>query len=214
MFEVKESIDAKTAGTGSGAGKNIIPQAGDIIPFAGTTAPNGWAICDGSNGTPDLRGKFTVGAASTGNIGASTGSTSHGHNYDFGSAANFNTSSSTHGNWTNNNTYGQGVVAHGHNRNFSMGTNSYAGPNFITSNAGNISRCLRAGHTHNAWNVNVGADGNTTQGHSHSSYINTRNTSVTSHTHTAASASGVSGNTGDLVSDLVPYIILNYIMKL
>jgi microcystin-dependent protein len=26
--------------------------------------PNGWVLCDGSNGTPDLRGRFVVGAGS------------------------------------------------------------------------------------------------------------------------------------------------------
>jgi microcystin-dependent protein len=27
----------------------------------GTTVPNGWALCNGNNSTPDLRGKFIVG---------------------------------------------------------------------------------------------------------------------------------------------------------
>lgn len=36
---------------------NIIPR-GCILAWNGTTAPSGWAICDGTNGTPDLRGRF------------------------------------------------------------------------------------------------------------------------------------------------------------
>lgn len=211
-FKVKASVDAKSAGTGTDVGANIIPQAGDIIPFAGSTAPSGWALCDGSNGTPDLRGKFVVGADSVGNIGFTSGGT-HEHAYDFGSTANFDTSSSTHGNWTNTNTYGQGLVAHTHNRNFSIGTNAYAGTTYITSNAGNISRCLRSGHSHNPWNANIGSDGNTTQPHTHGSNINSRTTTPTAHTHTAAS-SAASGNTTGYTGDLVPYIVLNYIMKL
>ena len=35
---------------------------GMIMMFTGSTAPNGWAICDGQNGTPDLRARFIVGA--------------------------------------------------------------------------------------------------------------------------------------------------------
>ncbi len=35
--------------------------AGLIIMWQGTTAPEGWALCNGSNGTPDLRGRFIVG---------------------------------------------------------------------------------------------------------------------------------------------------------
>lgn len=42
-----------------------IPQGG-IIMWSGTITniPSGWALCNGSNGTPDLRNKFVVGAHS------------------------------------------------------------------------------------------------------------------------------------------------------
>lgn len=36
--------------------------SGVIVLWSGTTAPSGWAICDGQNGTPDLRGVFVIGA--------------------------------------------------------------------------------------------------------------------------------------------------------
>ncbi len=39
---------------------NIIPR-GTIVAFNSATAPAGWAICDGTNGTPDLRGRFILG---------------------------------------------------------------------------------------------------------------------------------------------------------
>lgn len=39
---------------------NIIPR-GIIIAFNGTEIPYGWALCDGTNGTPDLRGRFILG---------------------------------------------------------------------------------------------------------------------------------------------------------
>lgn len=38
---------------------NPLPK-GTIIMWSGTAAPSGWAICNGSNGTPDLRGRFIV----------------------------------------------------------------------------------------------------------------------------------------------------------
>lgn len=41
--------------------------------------PNGWALCDGGNGTPDLRNKFIVGAGDTYAVAATGGSTSHDH---------------------------------------------------------------------------------------------------------------------------------------
>lgn len=36
---------------------NIIPK-GTIVAFNSETIPEGWALCNGSNGTPDLRGRF------------------------------------------------------------------------------------------------------------------------------------------------------------
>jgi microcystin-dependent protein len=51
--------------------RNVIPY-GVIMAYYSTPAPPGWAICDGSNGTPDLRGKFILGggikAGGTGGI--------------------------------------------------------------------------------------------------------------------------------------------------
>lgn len=42
----------------------VIPIGG-IVMFSGNIAslPSGWAFCDGTNGTPDLRDKFIIGAA-------------------------------------------------------------------------------------------------------------------------------------------------------
>jgi hypothetical protein len=43
---------------------NSIPTGG-IIMWSGTiaTIPSGWALCNGSNGTPDLRDRFIIGAS-------------------------------------------------------------------------------------------------------------------------------------------------------
>lgn len=67
--------------------------AGAIIIWSGSIAsiPDGWQLCDGTNGTPDLRDKFIVGArvddagtAKTNITGALTkygGSISHNHTF-------------------------------------------------------------------------------------------------------------------------------------
>jgi microcystin-dependent protein len=39
---------------------NLLPR-GVIVAFNNSVAPFGWAICDGTNGTPDLRGRFILG---------------------------------------------------------------------------------------------------------------------------------------------------------
>jgi hypothetical protein len=49
---------------------------GGIILWSGSIAaiPSGWALCNGSNGTPDLRNRFVVGAGSTYAVDATGGS--------------------------------------------------------------------------------------------------------------------------------------------
>ncbi len=44
-------------------GPGTVPVGG-IIEFSGTVAaiPTNWQLCDGTNGTPDLRGSFVIGA--------------------------------------------------------------------------------------------------------------------------------------------------------
>ena len=61
-------------------GSNETFIQGMIIIWDSASAPAGWGLCDGTNGTPDLRGRFIVGAtgvapftfASTGGAGTVT----------------------------------------------------------------------------------------------------------------------------------------------
>lgn len=47
---------------------------GSIIIWTSKDIPNGWAICDGTNGTPDMRDKFIVGASNNRDINVIGGS--------------------------------------------------------------------------------------------------------------------------------------------
>lgn len=47
--------------TSSQSSVDTVP-AYTIVLYNGNTAPDGWALCDGNNGTPDLRGVFVLGA--------------------------------------------------------------------------------------------------------------------------------------------------------
>jgi microcystin-dependent protein len=44
----------------SGFAYNALVPAGTIVMWSGANVPNGWVVCDGTNGTPDLRGRFIV----------------------------------------------------------------------------------------------------------------------------------------------------------
>ncbi len=83
--------NAAIDGPGSGADADLLYKAsgnlhaasfyglgvasGIIIMWYGSVAsiPSGWILCNGSSGTPDLRGKFVVGAGNTYNPGVSGG---------------------------------------------------------------------------------------------------------------------------------------------
>jgi hypothetical protein len=120
--------------------------SGTIVMYNSGSAPTGWAVCDGNNGTPDLRGRFIV--ASGGNISGSGGYADavlvqHSHEYNFassGSAAGAH--SHTAGNYGTNNT-----GSHSHNQ---SGSGSGSGT------TGNQS----ANHYHTtSTTVNTGSDG-------------------------------------------------------
>lgn len=55
--------------------------AGGIIMWSGSLVniPSGWVLCDGTNGTPDLRDRFIMGAGGSHPVGSTGGSASHDH---------------------------------------------------------------------------------------------------------------------------------------
>jgi hypothetical protein len=63
----------------------MVPRGGIIIwSGAAATVPAGWALCDGNNGTPDLRDRFVVGAAGAYAVGDLGGAASHTHDTAIG----------------------------------------------------------------------------------------------------------------------------------
>ena len=62
-----------------------IPAVGGGIPSGlvamwsgeADAVPDGWALCDGSNGTPDLRDRFVLGAGSSYSVGDKGGEETH-----------------------------------------------------------------------------------------------------------------------------------------
>ena len=95
-----DTFGSKASGT--------IPVGG-IIMWSGSTAsiPTGWSLCNGSNGTPNLRDRFVVGAGSGYGVGATGGAAtvtlttaqmpSHNHGASTGGAGGHAHSGTTNG---------------------------------------------------------------------------------------------------------------------
>ena len=65
--------DVSNFATKTEVSSSSIPS-GLICMWSGATVPTGWALCNGSNGTPDLRDRFIVGSGSSYAIGTTGGS--------------------------------------------------------------------------------------------------------------------------------------------
>jgi len=171
-------------------GNATVPQGG-IIMWSGKIfqIPTGWALCDGNNGTPDLRNRFIVGAGDDYIVGKSGGENSvtltenqiPSHNHSMNSAGNHN-----HGGSTSTN------GAHTHSGSQALRGNGEDERNSVPS----ASDDKNPGRT---WNFTVDSAGN----HNHS--ISTDG----DHTHTINNTGG-----GQAHENRPPYYALAYIMKL
>lgn len=97
---------------------------GSIILWGSGTVPDGWQVCDGTNGTPNLVDKFPLGASVDGDLLVTGGSTTHLHgNGNTGDrAAHSHTGlGGTSGNAEESNIYGgtSSGVADGHSHSLS-----------------------------------------------------------------------------------------------
>jgi microcystin-dependent protein len=56
-------------------------EIGTIIAWRNADIPLGWVLCDGQNGTPDIRGRMPKGAANDGELKTTGGAATHTHTY-------------------------------------------------------------------------------------------------------------------------------------
>jgi hypothetical protein len=81
-----------------GGTTNYMVPSGIVALWSGSPAsiPGGWVLCDGNNGTPDLRDRFVVGAAGAYSVGDTGGAASHTHLVSMGGNATDSAGAHTH----------------------------------------------------------------------------------------------------------------------
>ena len=183
-----------------------VPKGG-IIMWSGSTSniPSGWALCNGANGTPDLRGRFVIGAGGSYNPGNTGGGSIPSHSHGVGSLATNSTGSHSHTGTAasagSHNHSGTTNSAGAHSHTLSMNPessggshargSSYSGGSLITSTAG--------AHTHS---LSIDSSGS----HTHSVSV----TSAGAHTHTISGSTAAAGSGSEVIAK---YYALCYIMR-
>lgn len=165
---------------------NAMP-CGSIVMWTGASVPSGWALCDGSSSTPDLRGQFLMGATVIGDVGNTGGSPSHSHTVD----------SHTHSI--------PALLGSGSN-----GTASFTGT--TGSNTTGITASVQSGGTEiQSGSGYSSAVDITDNGHDHSLNINITDVDVS--ITTSADNTGSASPGTDSQSNLPPYYVVAYIMR-
>lgn len=124
-LEVTGTVTATDYALPSGAGNGPVPSGG-IIMWSGSTSaiPTGWALCDGLNGTPDLRDRFIVGAGNIYSPGNTGGDTVHSHTASTVAAHTHGLSGHTQGitSFNPSGSYPSGYYAYDDNEGWSSGS--------------------------------------------------------------------------------------------
>jgi hypothetical protein len=165
--------------------------AGGIILWSGSigSIPAGYVLCNGSNGTPDLRDRFVIGAGSTYAVDATGGSTSY---TPTGSVVTTNTATAL--------TEAQ-MPKHFHSLRGPNGPFESTVPSATASGSGNY-----GGGTPDDGTAGYGT--NSVGGSAASGSNSTGTSNGDTHNHTAASSF-----TGNAATIIGPYFALCYIMK-
>jgi len=196
-------------------GSGMLPVGGIVI-WSGSVGsiPSGWYLCDGTNGTPDLRNDFVIGAGGAYAVGATGGSntitTVPAHTHTFSGTTDTQTNHTHTTNMGGSGSHTHSAVTsdpgnHTHN--------SYRGFTYIGNNTTSMSGGKNSsGQTPTFNYVATGAHNHTVNQNAAGSHNHTVNlTTDGAHTHTY---SGTTDSTGDAsVTITPPYYALCYIMR-
>jgi microcystin-dependent protein len=204
--------------------------SGVILLWSGSVAtiPSGWALCNGSSGTPDLRNRFVVGAGSTYSVGDTGGSATStlttnelpAHTHSLSASGTTSGQSAGHTHTFSGTSSGQSVT-HSHavtdpgHTHIMTAQNQGASDSHLNAGAvaASFSGTFNATPTSQSATTGISL-GNASVDHNHT-YSGTTSAVSGDHTHTVT-VTGTSGSTGSgaAFTNLPPYYALAYIMRL
>lgn len=199
--------DINTKGKLKENGNDLVPK-GTIVAYhpsnftdatTDIVVPGGWALCDGTNGTPDLRGRFIKGASTT--ITSEPGIDVFGDGYVVGRKIN------------NKSGVDDGILGISRtNKNswiFKMKHGDYGGTDHMVLTKNELPK-----HTHTYDKVNVQGISASGSNKSYRAIDSNRFATVQSGDGSPPTAESTDGLFGSGHNNLPPYYVLTYIMKL
>jgi microcystin-dependent protein len=122
---------------------NFLPK-GSIVMWTQNEIPKGWLICNGQNGTPDLRNRFIVGAGSNYKLNDTGGADTVVLNVNQLPAHSHNVSCSN-GRTNDTGNHNHGVTVREHSQDLRGRTNE----GILNNNGGDVNSSNDGNHTHN-----------------------------------------------------------------
>ena len=221
-LKVKEGFDSQTYK------ENIVPIVGTIIPFAGTVAPTGWILCNGSSFSevdypelyallgntkvvPDLRNKYLLGVTTAVALQQTGGNVGHSHLTTYALTGDTAAASIDHGHGANYTGVNAANTYHEHTGYYN--TSIYGGStfgNFVPGTQGNMTA---SDHSHNGgyYAFNYGSNGNGAHGHGFNAVVSNNTNPSHTHTFTASANKSTVGSNATSTLPLTKYI--NFIVK-
>ena len=219
-LRVEEGVSSQTYG------KNTVSFPGMIIPFAGTTSPEGWLLLNGSTFSsseypelysiigsttlPDLRNKYLLGVTSSESLKTTGGNVGHSHTASYATSGSSNSDTLNHGHGANYSGADTQNTYHEHSGYYN--SSIYGGStfgNFVFGNQGNMTA---GDHSHNggAYSFSYGSN-NGTHSHGFNSVVSNNTNPSHSHVFNPSSNQSTVGSTASSVLPLTKYI--NFIIK-
>lgn len=191
---------------------SLIP-AGVIVMWSGALSaiPVGWYLCDGANGTPNLKDRFVIGAGGAKSVGASGGSTTASlsaanlpsHTHSFSGSTSTNGGHAHSGSTSTTGNHRHSVGSNGSRDSASGGIGAGYSPRGIAA----VPYGAAVGY-YDTFPSSGEVILSTTGNHSHSFSTN----STGDHSHTLSGTTGATGS-GTAFDVTPPFYALAYIMK-